>query len=132
MSKQLNVKEVNGQIALQPNIAAPFGYTLWVMANYSVSKISEFDYYCGIFLIFIRVRPTFEFPEKRARNRSATNDSIAILCGVQMQFEEQRAGGLSAEIGCAGQVFDGLHADLFDQQGADRQSRGQNQEGRIE
>jgi len=51
MSKQINIKEINGQIAAQPNIVSPFGYTLWVLSNYSVSKMSEFDYYCSKFTI---------------------------------------------------------------------------------
>jgi len=48
MSKLVNIKEVNGQLAFQPNIVAPFGYTLWVMSNYSVSNVSELDYLCSI------------------------------------------------------------------------------------
>jgi hypothetical protein len=38
---------VGGQLAVQPNIIAPFGYSLWVMSNYTVSKIPELDYLCS-------------------------------------------------------------------------------------
>ena len=65
MSKLINVKDINGQLAVQPNIVAPFGYTLWVMSNYSVSKVSELDYLCTREKPYAKKEAEVETPQMR-------------------------------------------------------------------
>ncbi len=47
MSRQINIRDIKGQLALQPSIVAPYGYSLWAMSNYSVTRVSELDYLCS-------------------------------------------------------------------------------------
>eukprot|EP01022_Parablepharisma_sp_SALTPOND_P002364 TRINITY_DN1096_c0_g1_i1.p1 TRINITY_DN1096_c0_g1~~TRINITY_DN1096_c0_g1_i1.p1 ORF type:complete len:1297 (+),score=217.97 TRINITY_DN1096_c0_g1_i1:10066-13956(+) len=63
-SKLVNVKEINGQLAFQPNIIAPFGYSLWVMSNYAtVSKVPELEYLCSPEKGYIKKEVEIETPQ---------------------------------------------------------------------
>lgn len=78
-SKLINIKDIGGCLAIQPNIVAPFGYSMWVMSNYQVSKMSEIEYLCSPAKNYVKKELEIEAPQM-LRNRYYTIFRCTFTC----------------------------------------------------
>lgn len=67
-SKLIMLKDVDKELIFQPNIIAPFGYTLWVIGNFpSISVLPELEYLCTPEKGFVKKEAEIDFPAIRER-----------------------------------------------------------------